>query len=128
MPPLPKISDAEWYVMDVVWSAGAPLSAGEIVEFLSKRTKWNPRTIKTMLNRLVKKDALRFEAEGNRYLYRPAVSRQACVREEGRSFLRRVFGGDVAPMLAHFVEDARLTPRQIAELRALLDEKKGKKA
>jgi BlaI family penicillinase repressor len=126
MPPLPKISDAEWQVMDVVWSGAAPLTAGEIVESLTQTTKWNPRTIKTMLNRLVKKGALGFEAEANRYLYRPAVSRDACVREESRSFLQRVFGGDVAPMLAHFVEDARLTPKQIAELRKLLENKKGR--
>jgi len=126
MPPLPKISDAEWQVMDVIWSGDAPLTAGEIVGSLTKTPKWNPRTIKTMLNRLVNKGALRFEAEGNRYLYRPAVSRNACVRKESRSFLQRVFGGDVAPMLAHFVEDARLTPRQVAELRKILAQKKGK--
>jgi BlaI family penicillinase repressor len=113
--------------MDVVWSAANPVTAGEIVEALSPpQTSWNPRTIKTMLNRLVKKGALQFDADGNRYLYRPAVSRQACVREQSRSFLQRVFGGDVAPMLAHFVQDAKLSPKQIAELRQLLDEKKGK--
>src|SRR4051812_40872622 len=124
---IPKISDSEWQVMDVVWSAPAPLSAGEIVETLTPTSTWNPRTIKTMLNRLVKKGALNFTTEGKSYRYRPAVSREACVRGESRSFLRRVFGGNVAPMLAHFVEDARLTPQQIAELRRMLDGKrKGK--
>src|SRR3954469_17264472 len=107
MPNLPKISDAEWQVMDVIWRSSDPVTAGEIVGALAGHTSWNPRTIKTMLNRLVNKGALRFESEGNRYLYRPAVSREACVRGESRSFLRRVFGGNVAPMLAHFVEDAR---------------------
>ena len=118
----PRISDAEWQVMDVIWS-GAPITAQEVVDALSPRSGWNPRTIKTMLNRLVKKGALRFEAEGKRYIYRPAVSRETCVRIESRSFMQRVFGGDVGPMLAHFVEDARLTPEQVRELRKLLDRK-----
>ena len=118
----PRISDAEWQVMDVIWS-GAPIAAQEVVDALSPRSGWNPRTIKTMLNRLVKKGALRFEAEGKRYIYRPAVSRETCVRIESRSFMQRVFGGDVGPMLAHFVEDARLTPEQVRELRKLLDRK-----
>jgi BlaI family penicillinase repressor len=94
-----------------------------VVEALSPRSGWSPKTIKTMLNRLVTKRALKFEEEGKRYLYRPAVTRQACVRGESRSFLRRIFGGKVAPMLAHFVEDAKLTPEQVNELRKLLDKK-----
>lgn len=122
MPKPPKISDAEWQVMDVIWSS-APITATEIVDALSPASGWNPRTIKTMLNRLLKKGAVRVEAEGKRYIYRAAVTRDACVRGESRSFLHRVFGGDVAPMLAHFVEDAKLTPEQIKALRSLLDEK-----
>jgi BlaI family transcriptional regulator, penicillinase repressor len=123
MAKLPRISEGEWLVMEAVWAGAAPVTASEIVDGLSGRTGWNPRTIKTMLNRLVKKGALRFEADGKRYLYRPAVKRDACVRGESRSFLRRVFGGHVAPMLAHFVEDAKLTPEQVRELRKLLDGK-----
>jgi BlaI family penicillinase repressor len=122
MPKPPKISDAEWHVMDAIWSSGT-ISANEVVDLLSPHFGWSPNTIKTMLNRLVKKGALKFEQEGKRYLYRPAVSREACVRVESRSFIQRVFGGDVGPMLAHFVEDARLTPEQIKELRKLLDQK-----
>jgi BlaI family penicillinase repressor len=122
MPKPPKISDAEWHVMDAIWSSGT-ISANEVVDLLSPRFGWSPNTIKTMLNRLVKKGALKFEQEGKRYLYRPAVSREACVRVESRSFIQRVFGGEVGPMLAHFVEDARLTPEQIKDLRKLLDQK-----
>src|SRR5215471_13875795 len=122
MPKLPRISDAEWQVMDVIWSR-APVTASEIVDALAGRSEWNPRTIKTMLNRLVGKGALKYELDGKRYIYRPAVSREASVRGESRSFLRRVFGGDVGPMLAHFVEDARLSPQQIDQLRKLLDRK-----
>lgn len=122
MSKLPKISDAEWVVMEVIW-ATAPITAADVVDALSPQSGWSAATIKTMLNRLTRKGALKYEAEGKRYLYRPAVSRQACVKGESRSFMSRVFGGQVGPMLAHFVEDAKLTPGQIEELRKLLDTK-----
>jgi BlaI family penicillinase repressor len=109
--------------MDVCWQR-SPLTANDIVDELARRhTDWEPATIKTMLNRLVKKGALRFKAEGKRYLYAPAVTRDACVRTEGRSFLDRVFGGAAGPLIAHFVEDAKLSKDEIAELRRLLDRK-----
>jgi BlaI family penicillinase repressor len=119
---IPRISDAEWQVMDVLWQR-SPLTANDIVDQLARNTAWEPATIKTMLNRLVKKGALRFKAEGKRYLYAPAVTRDACVRTEGRSFLDRVFGGAAGPLIAHFVEDAKLSKDEIAELRRVLDRK-----
>jgi len=127
--PLPQISDAEWEVMSVLWAqqGRAPMGAQEVIESLSGRgrKRWNQRTVRTFLNRLVKKGALSYTAEGNRYLYRPAVSREQCVREESRSFLSRVFAGDAGAMLVQFVQQARLSEQEIAELRKAL-EKKGK--
>ncbi|HVT88600.1 MAG TPA: BlaI/MecI/CopY family transcriptional regulator [Tepidisphaeraceae bacterium] len=122
MPKVPHISDAEWIVMEVLWTS-SPLTANQIVESLGKQSGWNPRTIKTMLNRLVKKGAIKYETEGKRYLYRPAISRDVCVKGESRSFIQRVFGGNVGPMLAHFVEETKLTPEQVRELRKLLEDK-----
>jgi BlaI family penicillinase repressor len=122
MPKVPRISDAEWQVMQVLWT-DSPLTANQIIQQLAPDSRWNPRTIKTMLNRLVNKGALTFEAEGKRYLYRPAVSRDACVRGESRSFLARVFGGKLAPMLAHFVQDTKLSKAEIDRLKQLLDRK-----
>jgi BlaI family penicillinase repressor len=121
-PTAPKISDAEWLVMDVLWSRDSA-TAGEVVEALAPRAAWNDRTIKTMLNRLIKKGAVSYEPDGKRYIYRPAVTREAAIRIESRSFLKRVFGGEVGPMLAHFVEDAKLSPKQVQELKKLLDRK-----
>jgi BlaI family penicillinase repressor len=118
-----RISDAEWQVMDVLW-AKSPRTANEVVEALSS-SGWGGATIKTMLNRLVRKRALKFRSEGKRYLYTPAITRDAAVRSEARSFLDRLFGGAVGPMLAHFVEDARLSRDEIDQLRKLL-EKKGR--
>jgi BlaI family transcriptional regulator, penicillinase repressor len=115
------ISDAEWQVMQVIWDK-QPLAAQEIVEALSRQTDWTASTIKTMLHRLVKKDVLTFEAQGNRYVYRSRIRRSDCVRQESRSFLKRVFSGEPATLLAHFLKTSHLSPAQIADLRRILDE------
>lgn len=116
-----QISDAEWEVMHVVWER-QPLSAQEVVAALSDDHGWTSATVKTMLHRLVKKDVLSFKKEANRYLYRSRVRRDDCVRRETQSFLQRVFGGNAAPMLAHFVRSSNLSTEDIAELKRLLDE------
>jgi BlaI family penicillinase repressor len=121
--PVPAISDSEWDVMNVLWSAESPLSANEVVERLAGLRDWSPRTVKTMLNRLINKGALAYDAEGKRYLYRPRVSREQCVRDETRSFLSRVFAGAPGPMLLQFVAQAKLTPDEVEALKRLLDKK-----
>ena len=126
MADLPSISDAEWEVMNVLWDE-SPLMANDVVARLQGRKGWSPRTVKTLLNRLTGKRALEFEAQGKRYLYRPAVAREQCVRSESRSFLSRVFGGAPGPMLVQFVSQADLTPEEIAELQRVLAQK-GKQA
>lgn len=118
----PHISEAEWEVMRVAWSNGE-ITAQEVVDELAHRD-WSPRTVKTMLNRLKTKGALSYEARGKAYVYRPAVRMEDCVREESESFLDRVFGGAAAPLLAHFVRRAQLTPEEIDDLRKILAEKK----
>ena len=125
MPTPPPISDAEWTVMTALWSSppGQPLTASEIVDRLTGQVKWSPRTVKTLLSRLVKKGALKYHADGNRYLYRPAVSRDDCVRRQARSFLSRVFAGDPAALLAHLARTTKLTPAELDELRRILDRK-----
>lgn len=122
MPKSPSISDAEWEVMRIVW-ARSPIAASEIVAALAPARSWSPHTIKTMLNRLVKKGALTFKGEGKRYLYFPKATQAQCTREESRSFLDRVFGGAVGPMLNHFVSSHKLSPEEIAQLKALLERK-----
>ena len=119
----PQVSDAEWEVMTVLWDS-SPRTAAEVVEALSGRTTWAPKTIKTLLGRLVKKGALRFKEEGNRYLYRPVFPKERYVEEASKSFLDRVFGGKASPMLVHFVENAELSDEELRELRSMLDRKK----
>jgi BlaI family penicillinase repressor len=122
MKKLPKISESEWLVMRVLWSK-SPLTANEVVEKLTGKTKWKPKTIKTLITRLTKKKALKFKKEGRKYRYYPAVSKDECVHMERRSFVRRVYGGTSRPMLAAFLEDAELSAEDIAELKKILEQK-----
>ena len=115
-----QISDAEAVVMDVLWKR-SPLSADEVVMALSSRQDWQEATVKTLLNRLLKKGAIDAEKDGRRYLYAPVLQREAWVQGESESLLDRVFGGRVAPLVAHFSEHRKLSRKDIADLRKLLD-------
>jgi BlaI family penicillinase repressor len=117
---VPRISETEWELMKVIW-AQAPCSAGEIIDDLRRTDpSWHPRTVKAFLNRLVKKKVLGFSKEGRAYVYRPLVRQEECVDAASESFLERVFGGSLKPMLAHFVRRDKLSPEEIRELRRLL--------
>jgi BlaI family transcriptional regulator, penicillinase repressor len=120
MKKVPRISETEWEVMKVVW-AQAPCSAGQIIEALTRRDPtWHPKTVKAFLTRLVRKRALGFRKEGRAYLYRPLVKEEDSVEAASVSFLERVFGGSLKPMLAHFVERKKLSEEEIRELRSVL--------
>ena len=121
----PRISEAEWEVMKICW-ARFPITAQEVIDALSARDQWHPKTVKTLLNRLVKKRALGFQKDGRAYLYQPLVAEKDCVTAESESFLERVFGGSLKPMLTHFVENRKLSPREIAELKRLLKQQEKK--
>jgi len=118
-----QISDAEWVVMEPIWQAGAA-TAADVIKQLRATHDWNHSTIRTLLARLVEKGALAYDVDGARYIYRAAVSRERCVRQEGRSFLEKVFGGDVGALVAHFVADASLDHDQLERLHQLLAQKK----
>lgn len=122
MPTPTRISDAEWTVMDVIWKE-FPIAAQDVIAKLSKSTDWSATTIKTLLARLVEKEALDFERDGRRFLYEPKITRQQAVARESRTFLDRVFQGEASPLLSHFVKSAKLSAREITELKRLLAEK-----
>ena len=117
----PIISDAESQVMNVLWQR-SPLASEEIVGELQQATEWHEKTIRTLLNRLLGKGAVSAEREGRRYLYAPVLTREQWQSQESRSLLDRVFGGRVAPLLAHFSTHEKLSKRDIAELRKLIDD------
>lgn len=120
MKKMPDISDAEWDVMKVVWDHG-PLTSGDVVRRLADERHWRPRTVKTLLARLVQKGAVGANDADGRFLYSAKVNRDALARREARSFLARVFDGAVAPALVHFIEQAELSPKEVAELKKILD-------
>jgi len=119
---LPRISESEWVVMKVLWQKH-PQTAGEVIQALEGKASWGPATIKTLLNRLVGKGALGFEKQGREYLYHPKVEEKECVRAESASFLDRVFGGALAPMLASFLEEESISPAELERLKKVLEAK-----
>jgi len=120
---LPRISDAEWLVMKAIWSR-APLTTSQVVEALQPQTQWQPKTIHTLLRRLVDKRALTFSKQGREYLFQPLVQAQDCLRQASRTFLQRLFDGRAAAFLACLLEEEQLSPDDIAELRRMLNEQR----
>jgi predicted transcriptional regulator len=116
-----QISEAESAVMDVLWRQH-PLSAEEVVAALADSRQWQEATIKTLLNRLLNKGAVEAQKEGRRYLYSPLFGREDWMLEESQGLLERLFGGRVAPLVAHFSQHRKLSRKDIAELRKLLEE------
>jgi BlaI family transcriptional regulator, penicillinase repressor len=115
-----SISDAESRVMEALWQQ-APLSSEQIVTAVQAQSDWHEKTIRTLLNRLLGKGAVQATRDGRRYLYAPLLSRAQWQSQESRSLLDRVFGGRVAPLLAHFSQHEKLSPNDIAELRKLIE-------
>ncbi|MCY6369479.1 BlaI/MecI/CopY family transcriptional regulator [Clostridium ganghwense] len=122
---IPKISDSEWQVMKIIW-ANTPCTANQVVEALSE-TKWQPKTIKTLINRLVKKSVLSYkvdEQDKKTYHYFPMVMENECIKAESQSFIKRVFNGSLNAMLANFLSESELSSDEIDELKRILDKRK----
>lgn len=116
-----QISEAESVVMEVLW-ASSPRAAEDVIEALAGRQDWQEPTIKTLLNRLLKKGAISAERDGRRYLYAPVLRREDWVRAQSSSLLQRLFGGRLAPLVAQFHAEQGLSEDDRAALRALLEQ------
>ena len=121
----PKISAAEWQVMNVVW-AKQPVTAAQVFNALPARHGWKQKTVNTFLARLVAKGVATASKEGKAFVYAAKIPRVECIRAEGDSFLYRVFQGAVGDLVLHFCENADLSPEEIRELEHLLQVKKAK--
>ena len=121
------ISEAEAMVMEVLWRS-SPRSAEEVIAALADATGWAEPTVKTLLNRLLNKGAIAAEKDGRRYLYSPVLRRDAWVQQQSVGLLARLFGGRVAPLVAHFSERGQLSAADIAELKRLVAELDGKES
>lgn len=122
---LPQISEAEFEVMKIVWKH-APINTNEITEKLLQTTSWNPKTIQTLIKRLVTKGALTYEKQGRVFVYTPLVKENEYIGQESSSFLKRFYNGDITAMLSAFLENDRLSEMEIERLRSLLAAKSPK--
>jgi predicted transcriptional regulator len=118
-----RISDAEHAVMEVLWDT-SPLTAQDVAERVDPARGWSANTVKTLLGRLLAKAAIVHQADGRRYLYRPAVARDDYVTGESRRLIDRLFGGKLTPLVAHLAERDELTAQDIAEIEAILKDLK----
>lgn len=117
----PQISEAEYAVMEALW-ARSPLTAIEVCDSVCENRDWSLPTVKTLLSRLVGKDAVRTEPDGRRFLYSPAIARDDYVGGESKRLVDRLFGGRAASLVAHLAEQEALSERDINEIKALLKE------
>lgn len=115
-----QISDAEWEIMKVLWQQPG-LSAAEVAERLADTTQWHPKTVRTLLDRLLKKDVVKATAVDKLYRYSPLLSREECVNEASNSFMSKVFDGAFTPMVAHFIKNSQLSKKDRAELERILN-------
>jgi predicted transcriptional regulator len=118
--PVP-ISEAESIVMEVFWARGA-LAAEDVFAELQSLGKWQEPTVKTLLNRLFKKGALRARKDNRRYVYSPVLTRDEWLSSESHGFLNRLFGGRVAPLVSHFSQHKKLSKKDIEDLKRVIRE------
>lgn len=118
-----RISEAEQAVMEALWKR-SPLSAQEVCEHVCAERDWSLNTVKTLLSRLVTKQAVATQPDGKRFLYSPRIARSDYLGTESRRLVDRLFGGRAAPLFAHLAQSEALTPDDIAEIEALLKELK----
>ena len=117
-----RLSDAEWYVMEALWSAGKPLTAIEIAKRVPNDRDWSLATVKSLLSRLLVKRAVEPKKDGRRFLYSPAIKREPYVAAESRRFVSRLFGGKLSPLFARLAEEEALDDEDIARIETLLKE------
>ena len=122
MKALPQISEAEFEVMKIVWKH-APISTNEITDCLVQTTDWSPKTIQTLIKRLVTKGALTYEKQSRVFVYTPLVGQDEYIGQESNSFLNRFYNGNIPAMISAYIENDRLSETEIDTLRSLLSGK-----
>jgi BlaI family transcriptional regulator, penicillinase repressor len=115
-----NISEAESAVMKLFWE-NEPLTCSDVVAALAGEYNWQEPTVKTLINRLLNKGALRFEKDGRRFLYWPVLTRAEWLSTESESMLNKLFDGKLAPLVAHFGANKKISKKELAELKALIE-------
>ncbi|WP_298445706.1 BlaI/MecI/CopY family transcriptional regulator [uncultured Ferrimonas sp.] len=114
-----EISNSELEVLKVLW-AQHPLSANQIIERLNRHQPWHQKTVKTLLNRLVSKQAIGFEKVQRMYLYSPLLEQESYQIKQSESLIARIFGGRISPLVSGFAKRNNLQKEDIDELKALI--------
>lgn len=123
MKDMPKISEAEWEIMKIIWRK-APVTSDEIIESLSSKKDWTTKTVKSFLNRLLNKQVIGYDKSGRNYLYYSMLSEEECIRVESESFLARVYDGAVEMLFSHYLKNESLSDQEIENLQKILLGKK----
>lgn len=116
---LPQISEAEYEVMKVLWKY-APVSTNEVTNTLTKTIDWSPKTIHTLLKRLVQKGAATYKKEGRIFIYTPLVAENEYLKQENDHFLNRFYNGRISSMITNYIGNSKMSKEDLEELRKLL--------
>ncbi|MDO7484866.1 penicillinase repressor BlaI [Peribacillus sp. NPDC096622] len=119
---IPSISESEWEIMNVLWDK-APQTANDIIVSLQESTHWKPKTIRTLLDRLVQKDVVGVNKNLRVYTFYPLYTQEECQRAETESFINRIYGGTLKSMLVQFIQEDTLSDDDVNELRFILNKK-----
>lgn len=122
---VPSISDAELEIMKLIWR-DKKTTTNKIIEELADEFEWKPNTVKTLVNRLLNKNAIGFEKAGKEYYYYPKVMEEEYIKKESESFINKLFNGSINSMLLNFVKNEKISAKDIEDLQDILNKHKGK--
>jgi BlaI family penicillinase repressor len=126
MDKIPKVSNAEWKIMKIIWN-NSEITSAKIIQTLKNKSNWKPATVKSLINRLLNKKVLGFNKYGSEYFYYPLISEDECIKLESASFINRVFNGSINSMLLTFIESKQISESDIEELKNILNKPTTKK-
>lgn len=126
MDEIPKISNAEWEIMKIIWN-NPEITSAKIIKALEDKSKWKPTTVKSLINRLLNKKTIGFNKLGNEYFYYALISEAECIKSESKSFINRVFNGSINSMILTFAESKQISESDIEELKNILNKPSTKK-
>jgi len=118
-----SLTNAEWYVMEVLWQNGR-CTGREAVQQLSQTAGWSRSTTLTVLRRMTEKGLIACKELGGVLTYSSLIPKEEATLQETTNFLERVYHGSMSMMLSAFTRKQPLSPDEISELYAILDEAK----
>ena len=121
-----ELIESEWAILKVVWEL-EPCAAPTVQETLEKEKGWAYTTVKTMMDRMVKKGLLETERIRNLYLYRAAITRAQAQRTEIMKTVKRAFDGALTPMMQFLIENEKLSDEEYRQLESLIRNRKREK-